>query len=78
MARPNAWQKDHYQATCPLHIAWREDEIMCQSAMPESTVTIHRYPDKETAGKQKEIFCAGCYERCEHYRTWKHWMWEDE
>ena len=78
MPRPGSWIKGDYRARCPIHIAWRDDQIMCQSAMPDSTATVHRYPDPEAAKRQQEIFCAGCYERCEHYRAWKHFMWEDE
>lgn len=52
---------------------------MCRAAMPDSTVTVHRFRDKELAQAQKELFCSSaCYERCEHYKAWKHFMWEDE
>ena len=78
MSRPGSWSKDDYRARCPLHIAWREDEIMCRAAMPESAATVHRYMDTQTAQKQKEIFCCQCYERCEHYKAWRHFVWEDD
>lgn len=78
MSRPGSWSKEDYRARCPLHIAWREDEIMCRPAMPDSAATIHRYSDAETAQRQKEIFCCGQYLRCEHYQCWKHFMWEEE
>lgn len=79
MPRPGSWSKEDYRAKCPLHIAWREDEIMCRPALPESAATIHRYTDPAAAKIQIETFCCGtCYERCEHYAAWKHFIWEDE
>lgn len=78
MSRPGSWSKEDYRARCPLHIAWRDDEIMCRPALPDSAATVHRYQNMETASKQKEIFCSGCYERCEHYQAWKHFNWQDE
>ena len=52
---------------------------MCRAAMPDRTVTVHRFRGPEEAGRQKEIFCSSqCYERCEHYKAWKHFMWEDD
>ena len=79
MAFQGKWRKDVWTCKCPLHIAWREDEIMCRSAMPEAAATIHRYADSETAHKQRQIFCCSlCYERCEHYKAWKHFIWEED
>lgn len=77
MARPGSWSKEDYRARCPLHVAFRDDAIICRSAMPDSTGTVHQYREKE-ALDQIRIFCCGCFERCEHYRAWKHFMWEDE
>ena len=77
MARPGAWSKDDYRAKCPLHIAWREDEIMCKAAMFDSTATIHRYKP-EGAANQFRLYCCGCFEHCEHYRAWKHFIWEGD
>lgn len=78
MPRPGSWRKEDYRARCPLHIAYKEDGIMCQPAMPDCAITIHRFSDAEKGMRQIRIFCCGCYERCEHYRAWKHFMWEDE
>ena len=78
MARPGSWSKEDYRAICPLHIAWREKEIMCKAALPDSAATVHRYHDENDARRQQAIFCCGCYERCEHYKAWKHFMWEEE
>lgn len=78
MARPGSWSKEDYRAACPLHIAWREDEIMCKPALPESAATVHRYSSAEAARKQQKIFCCGCFERCEHYKAWKHFIWEED
>jgi hypothetical protein len=78
VSRPGSWSKEDYRARCPLHIAWREDEIMCRAAMFESSATVHRYPNEEAANTQKRIYCCGRYEQCEHYRAWKHFIWEDE
>lgn len=78
MARPGSWKKEFYTARCPLHIAFREDEIMCRAAMPESCATVHRYAEPGDAARQIRIFCCERYECCEHYKAWKHFMWEDE
>ena len=79
MSRSGSWSKGDYRAKCPLHVAWRDDEIMCKAAMPDSTVTVHRFSDCETAQRQKEIFCQSvCFDRCEHYKAWKHFVWEDD
>ena len=78
MARPGSWRKDDYRAKCPLHVAYREDEIMCKPHLPGSTVVVHRYANVVESAKQQEIYCNGNYERCEHYLAWKHFMWEDD
>lgn len=78
MARPGSWSKADYRARCPLHIAWREDEIMCTAAMPDCAATFHRYAEPAAAREQITIFCCGRYECCEHYRAWKHFIWEEE
>ncbi len=77
MSRHGSWIKEDYRAKCPLHIAWREDEIMCKPAMFESVATVHRYPAEGDARKQKDLYCCGRYEQCEHYRAWKHFIWEE-
>jgi len=77
VSRPGSWKKDDYHAVCPLHIAWRRDEIMCTAAMPECAATVHRYNNSRDAEKQWEIFCCGCYQCCEHYRAWKHFVYEE-
>jgi hypothetical protein len=28
--------------------------------------------------KQRKMFCEGCWDRCEHYLSWKHFNWEDD
>jgi len=78
MSRPGSWLTQDYRARCPLHIAYRDNEIMCQAAMPDSSAVIHKYDETEKAHAQIRIFCCREYERCEHYRAWKHFMWEDE
>jgi hypothetical protein len=78
MARPGSWRTEDYRAVCPLHIAWRDDEIMCKAAMPDSAATVHRYTEPQDARTQIRIFCCGCYKNCEHYKAWRHFMWEDE
>ena len=78
MPRPGSVIKEDYRARCPLHVAWREDEIMCKPALPDSTMTIHRYSDINMVRMQFKTYCCGCYERCEHYRAWRHFIWEDE
>lgn len=78
MPRPGSWMIEDYRARCPLHIAYRQDEIMCKPAMPEAAATVHRYEDPELAVGQIRTYCCGCYERCEHYLAWKHFMWDDD
>ena len=78
MPRPGSWIREDYRARCPLHIAWREDEIMCKGLIPDSAAVVHRYDSERLAEVQKAVFCSGCYEKCEHYRAWKHFAWEEE
>jgi len=52
---------------------------MCRAAMPDSAATVHRFSDGEAARRQREIFCCTqCFDRCEHYKAWKHFVWDDE
>ena len=63
---------------CPLFKACSPNWIRCESHVPDSEVVEIRFRHESRCSKQKRIFCEGCYERCEHYRSWKHMKWEDE
>ena len=78
MPRKGSWLKEDYRGRCPLHLAYRENEIMCKSHLPGSTACIHHYADPEESRKQQELYCNANYQRCEHYLSWKHFVWEDE
>ena len=63
---------------CPLFRACSSNWIRCESHVPDSEVVEIRYKHESRCTKQKAIFCEGCYERCEHYRSYLHMKWRDE
>lgn len=62
---------------CPYFKAHSEKAILCEGIIPDtrSEQRFERAADKKT---QQEVFCEGCYEKCEHYLAVKHFRWEDE
>ena len=77
------WKKDGMSGRganhikCPYYIAHSDREILCEGHIPDSRITIKFRSDKQKA-QQQHIFCEGCFERCEHYLTVKHFRWEDD
>ena len=63
---------------CPLYVANSDREIQCRSHLPDSSSTIHKYQNENLCKRQRNIFCEGCWQRCEHYLSWLHFRWEDE
>jgi hypothetical protein len=63
---------------CPLYVADGERDILCESHIPDARVTVNRFNSKKDKDTQKRCFCEGCWKRCEHYLSWKHWKWEEE
>jgi len=54
---------------CPFFRNHGKREIHCESAYGKDAVQILRF--REVARKQQhfKIWCCGCYEKCEWYRT---------
>lgn len=63
---------------CPLFRACSSNWIRCESHVPDSEIVEIRYKHESRCIRQKQIFCEGCYERCEHYRSWLHMKWQDD
>ena len=78
MGRKESGNREGENVLCPLFIAFCENEIRCHPHVPEACATIIRYNEKNACYKQRDLYCQGEWERCEHFKTWKHWMWEDE
>ena len=73
--RGNRWGED---VLCPLFVSFSDYEIKCQSHMPDASSTVIKYSNLNYCKTQRSVFCEGCWERCEHYRTWKHFRWEED
>lgn len=78
MGRPGEGNRDGEYVLCPLFVAYTDNDIRCQPHVPDSAATILRYSDKKKCWCQRKMYCEGEWQRCEHYLTWKHFMWEDE
>ena len=77
--KANQLRKESMYAVCPLFVGTKEREIHCLPHVPDSRRTAVIFETPEGMRKQKRIFCEGCFERCEHYLSWKHFQWvEDE
>ena len=63
---------------CPIFIANTKNEIQCQAHLPDSSSTVHKYSNEQMCRRQRTMFCEGCWERCEHYLSWRHFRWEEE
>ena len=63
---------------CPLFKAWAENEIRCESHVPESSIVAIRYRSTEAFEKQKRLYCEENWKRCEHYQAWLHLRWGEE
>ena len=62
---------------CPYFIAHSERAILCNGVIP-GTRTEHKFKYAAEKTKQQNIFCEGCYEKCEHHIAVKHFNWEEE
>ena len=78
MGRPGEGNRDGEYVLCPLFVAYSDYEIRGKPHVPDAAATIHRYSDKTSCYNQRKFFCEGCWKRCEHWLTWKHFRWEDE
>ena len=78
MGRPGEGNREGETILCPLFIAYSDLEIRCEAHMPEGSATVLKYNDKKACRKQIEMFCEGCWQRCEQYLCWKHWKWEED
>jgi hypothetical protein len=78
MGRKGDGNRDGENVLCPLFVAYSENELRCQSHVPDAAAIILRYADTKACKNQRRIFCEGCWERCEHWQAWKHFRWEDE
>ena len=78
MGRRESGNREGESILCPLFVAFTENELRCRPHMPEAGATIIRYYDKRACEKQRKLFCEGAWKCCEHYRSWKHFQWEDD
>ena len=78
MGRPGSGNRDAENILCPLFIEINEKEIRCAPHVPEARATIIWYRSPEACRKQRATFCEGCWERCEHYLSWKHFVWDED
>ena len=78
MGRPGEGNREGEYVLCPLFVAYTDNEIRCKPHIPEASATLHRYSDRDACKRQRNMYCEGCWERCEHYLSWKHFAWEDD
>ena len=80
MSRPECGDTEGKLVLCPLFRAFGSSNgqswIRCESHVPDSNTVEIRYRNMERFKEQREIFCKGCYQRCEHYQAWLHMKWE--
>ena len=78
MRRQEQGNRDGENVLCPLFIEFRENELRCESHVPEAAAVIIRYSDREACRTQRKLFCEGCWKKCEHFLAWKHFReWEE-
>ena len=78
MGRPGTGNREGEYVLCPLFISFTDNELRCESHVPDANATIMRYAEKEKCRTQRRLYCEGDWRRCEHYLAWKHFRWEDE
>ena len=78
MGRPETGNREGENVLCPLFIAFTENELRCESHVPEANAAIMRYGDREACRRQRRLYCEGDWKRCEHFLAWKHFRWEDD
>ena len=62
---------------CPLFKGFTNNEIRCESHVPEASCVIIRYRNDKNCDKQRKLYCEENWKRCEHYLSWLHMKWED-
>lgn len=76
------WKKDGMTGRgaddilCPFFRAQSEKAILCEGHIPDTRVEI-KFNTKSEKNKQQEIFCEGCFKKCEHYITVSHFKWNE-
>ena len=78
MSRKECGNTEGEAVLCPLFKAFTNSTIRCESHVPDSQTGEIRYASTKKCEFQRKTFCEGCWERCEHYRSWEHWNWNDE
>ena len=78
MGRKEAGNWAGENVLCPLFVAFTENELRCESHVPDAAASILRYATKDACKKQRTMYCEGEWKRCEHYLAWKHFKWEDD
>lgn len=63
---------------CPIFISASETEIVCRSCVNGAQCSVLRYDDQCQREQQSNIFCKQNYKRCEQYRAYQHFSWQDE
>lgn len=78
MGRPGTGNRAGENILCPLFVSFTDNELRCQSHVPDANACILRYSDQEACRNQRKMYCEGNWKRCEHYLSWEHWRWEDD
>lgn len=78
MDRKKYGNRDGEAILCPLFKEFTASTIRCISHVPDSETVEIRYSSTQRCKRQREIFCEGCWKRCEHYQSWEHWNWSEE
>ena len=77
--RRNQQRREAELVKCPLYVGHTELDINCQPHVGDSKWTTLHYATPELRKRQEKCYCeTHCYERCEHYLSWKHFAWEDD
>ena len=79
MRRQGQGNREGENVLCPLFIEFRDNELRCESHVPEAAAVIIRYSDREACSQQRKLYCEGCWKKCEHYLAWNHFRnWEED
>lgn len=78
MGRPETGNREGENVLCPFFVSFSDNEIRCESHVPDANAAILRYADREACRRQRKLYCEGSYKRCEHYLSCIHFRWEDD
>lgn len=78
MSRKECGNTEGEAVLCPLFKSFTPNTIRCDSHMPGSNAVEFRFRDQKKCEMQRKIFCEGCWERCEQYRSWYHMKWAED